>query len=110
MVGSIWRYSHFLLAIISALFLVIASITGAILAVEPIKTSMQPYAPVDINSISLAKTLSVLQKEYVEILDLEVTSENFVTTNVITANGDNTTIYINPLEIESINSILSFEV
>lgn len=105
MVGSIWRYSHFLLAIISALFLVIASITGAILAIEPIKTSTQPYAAVDIHRVSLAKTLSVLQKQYVEVLDLEVTPENFVTTNVITVNGDAKTIYINPLNGDNLGNV-----
>jgi sulfite reductase (NADPH) flavoprotein alpha-component len=33
---SIWRYSHLALAISAALFILIASITGIILAFEPI--------------------------------------------------------------------------
>jgi sulfite reductase (NADPH) flavoprotein alpha-component len=51
MIGSLWRYSHFLLAVISALFLIVASVTGAILALEPIVETSQPYAVVDLNEV-----------------------------------------------------------
>jgi sulfite reductase (NADPH) flavoprotein alpha-component len=40
---SIWRYSHFLLAAVSSLFLIIASVTGIILAIEPIAHKAKGY-------------------------------------------------------------------
>lgn len=105
MVGSLWRYSHFLLAIISALFLVLASVTGAILALEPINNSTPSYAIANTNTISVAETLTVLKQNYNAILDVEITSEDFVIVNVVTLEGDTKRIYVNPINGTNLGNV-----
>ncbi len=96
MVGSLWRYSHFLLAVVSALFLIIASVTGAILALEPIAEASRPYAVTNLGDVGLFETVTVLKDTYSEVLELEVTAENFVKASVFTEDGNSETIYIDP--------------
>ncbi|MGY3795083.1 PepSY domain-containing protein [Aquimarina sp. 433] len=93
---SIWRYSHLILAISSAVFLSIAAITGIILALEPISNAAQPYAIENIDTISIAEMVEVLQKEYEEVIDIVVEEANFVIASVVTKNGKNERIYIDP--------------
>ena len=93
---SIWRYSHLTLAISSTLFIIIACITGIILAFEPISDKLKPYSVKNINDISIANTISALQKEYYEVIELNVDENNFVSASVITKKGKNKTFYINP--------------
>lgn len=96
MILSIWRYSHLVLAISSALFLIIASITGIILAFEPITNTLQPYAMHNLDELSLGESISILKNEYEEVLDVEVTASNFVIASVITKEGESRTGYIDP--------------
>ncbi len=106
MVGSFWRYSHFLLAIVSALFLVIAAISGAILAVEPITEQAQPYAVTDLSKVKLSETIKVLQSTYNEVLDIEITAEHFVKASIVSINGDSKSIYINPIDGENLGDVV----
>lgn len=93
---SIWRYSHLILAICSAIFLSIASITGVILALEPISDATKPYAIKNIENVSITETIEVLQNEYEEVIDITVEESNFVIASVLTLEGRNEKIYINP--------------
>ncbi|CAL2090705.1 FAD-binding oxidoreductase [Tenacibaculum sp. 190524A05c] len=93
---SIWRYSHFTLAVSSFLFIIIASITGIILAFEPISNQMQPFAISDVSDISVGEMVVVLQHEYEEVISVERNHENFVIASVITKAGASQTIYIHP--------------
>ena len=93
---SIWRYSHLVLAVISSLFILIASVTGAILAFEPISNQMQPYAIAGAEDVSLAETLSILQQEYDEVFTLEKDANDFLIASVITKEGDSETFYVHP--------------
>lgn len=93
---SFWRYSHLLLAGTSALFLIIASVTGVILACEPIADRSQSYKVVDLETVSTAKAIIALQKEYDEVLSLQVTSNDEVIASVITVDGISEEIYVNP--------------
>lgn len=103
---SIWRYSHLSLAIFSALFITIASITGIILAFEPISNKLNPYGINNLETISIAETISALQEKYDEIIALEVDENNFVTASVITKEGRNKTHYINPKTGEKVGNIV----
>ncbi|OIQ38006.1 MAG: hypothetical protein BM563_06960 [Bacteroidetes bacterium MedPE-SWsnd-G1] len=105
MVGSIWRYSHFLVAAISAIFLLIASLSGAILAFEPISQSIQDYKISDFNQVTLNETIVVLKENYEEVLDIEVTSDDFVKASVFTFDGSSETIYINPITGEKLGDV-----
>lgn len=101
---SIWRYSHLTLAISSFLFILIASLTGIILAFEPISNQLKPYA-INTSNITLSETLTALQKEYDEVVMLKVDENNFVTTSVITKEGKSETFYLNPSTGKKIDKI-----
>jgi sulfite reductase (NADPH) flavoprotein alpha-component len=103
---SIWRYSHLILAISSALFIVIASITGIILAFEPISNKLNPYGPESLKTISIAKTIAVLQEKYHEIITIEIDENNFVSASVITQEGKSDAFYINPRTGEKVGELI----
>lgn len=106
MIISIWRYSHLTLAISSFIFVLIASITGIILAIEPISNQLKPYA-IQTNEITLSQTISSLKKEYEEVITLDVNQHNFVTASVITKNEKSETFYINPTTGKKISNVVS---
>ncbi|MDY8138411.1 PepSY domain-containing protein [Aquimarina sp. 2201CG5-10] len=102
---SIWRYSHLILAVSSALFLIVASVTGIILAFEPISDSMQPYAVDEIENVSVAQTISAVKSEYEEALELKINAQDFVSASVITKEGSSEDIYIHPLTAKKLGVV-----
>ncbi|MBL4605505.1 MAG: PepSY domain-containing protein, partial [Flavobacteriaceae bacterium] len=105
MIISIWRYSHLALAISSFIFILIASITGIILALEPISEQLKPYA-VDLENQSLAKTVYILQEKYDEVISVEKDHNDFIIASVITKEGNDERFYINPYTGEKIGDII----
>ncbi|MHA7942594.1 PepSY domain-containing protein [Formosa sp. 3Alg 14/1] len=103
---SIWRYSHLALAVSSFVFIVLASLTGIVLAFEPISNQVQPYRVHDFNEVSLAETIQHLKDNYIEILNVDVDVNEFVSASVITEEGDAETFYINPRTGEKIGDII----
>lgn len=93
---SIWRYSHLALAISSFVFIFLASVTGIILAFEPISEKMQPYKADGFNQITLAESLSAFTSQYPEVISLEVDSNDFVLASVFTEDGESLYGYFNP--------------
>ncbi|WP_158975418.1 PepSY domain-containing protein [Cellulophaga sp. L1A9] len=93
---SFWRYSHLTLAISSFVFILLASVTGIILAFEPILEQIQPYKTTDLNQVSLAETITVFKDTYPEVIELEVDANEFVLANVITEEGESLSGYFNP--------------
>ncbi|AFU68686.1 NADPH-dependent sulfite reductase flavoprotein cytochrome subunit CysJ-like protein [Psychroflexus torquis ATCC 700755] len=93
---SIWRYSHFILAFASSLFLLIASVTGVILAIEPISHQAKGYAVQDLDKISLGTTTEALKKNYDDVFALEVETSGFVKASVLTLEMEMLDIYIDP--------------
>jgi len=93
---SIWRYSHLALAVSSFIFIFLASVTGIILAFEPISKNIQPYKVDNFDEITLNQTLNALQQNYDEVLDLQVDANGFVLIDAITIEGDMVNGYINP--------------
>jgi sulfite reductase (NADPH) flavoprotein alpha-component len=103
---SIWRYSHLTLAISAALFIVIAALTGIVLAFEPISDKLNPYATEDLNTISIAETIGVLQEKYDEVIWIEIDKNNFVSAAIITKEGESSTFYINPKTGEKVGELI----
>lgn len=101
---SIWRYSHLALAVSSFLFIALASITGIVLAFEPVSQRLEPHAVSGLPDISLSQTISALQKNHEEIVEIKV-EKPFVTADVIDENGDSKQFYINPKTAEPIGEI-----
>ncbi|PKG41403.1 PepSY domain-containing protein [Psychroflexus sp. MES1-P1E] len=93
---SIWRYSHFILALASSLFLIIASVTGVILAIEPISHQAKGYAVQNLDKISLGTTIDALKKNYDDVFALEVETSGFVKASVLTLEMEILDIYIDP--------------
>jgi sulfite reductase (NADPH) flavoprotein alpha-component len=92
---SVWRYSHLVLALSSFLLIALASITGIILAFEPVSLKTLPYKVDNFSQITLAETLPVLKNNFEEITDLTVDHNQFVIVKGINADGDDVTVYVN---------------
>ncbi|HTG66907.1 MAG TPA: PepSY-associated TM helix domain-containing protein, partial [Flavobacterium sp.] len=93
---SFWRYSHLALAVFSSLFLILASITGTILAVDAIQQKIPTYRVENFEDITLAKSLPTLRKIYPEITELSIDHNQFVTLQAIDNDGNDINEYINP--------------
>ncbi|WP_446051365.1 PepSY domain-containing protein, partial [Zobellia laminariae] len=103
MIVSVWRYSHLLFAIASSVFLLIASITGVILAVEPISNKIEPYSISGADELSLAETLENINTKYEEVLAITRDRNGFVSATVI-VDGKNEEFYINPFTGDKLGS------
>jgi sulfite reductase (NADPH) flavoprotein alpha-component len=93
---SFWRYSHLALAVFSAAFLIIASVTGTILAVDAIQEKIPPHRVENFDEITLGQTLPSLHKTYPEITELSIDHNQFVTLQAIDNDGNDVNAYINP--------------
>jgi sulfite reductase (NADPH) flavoprotein alpha-component len=91
---SFWRYTHLALALFSSLFLLLASVTGIILAVDAVQEKTLPYKAENFDSITLGETLPVLKKKYAEITELSVDYNQFVTLQAIDEEGNDIKSYI----------------
>ncbi|WP_179338388.1 PepSY domain-containing protein [Winogradskyella ludwigii] len=101
---SIWRFSHLMLALVSSLFIVLASVTGTILAFEPISNQLESY---QINEdTTLATTIESLTNNYDEIITISTDENDFVIASVITKEGDSETFYINPETGEKLGELI----
>ena len=93
---SFWRYSHLALALFSSLFLVLASATGVILAVDAVQEKTMGYRVENFDAITLGETLPVLRKTYPEITELNVDHNQFVTLEGIDQKDNDINGYIDP--------------
>lgn len=93
---SIWRYAHLTLAILTFLFLIVASTTGIILAYDAAQEKVQPYRVDDFSNINLAQSLPELRKVFPEITEISVDHNQFVTLEGSDENGENIKAYIDP--------------
>ncbi|AUP81685.1 PepSY domain-containing protein [Flavivirga eckloniae] len=103
---SIWRYSHLTLAILSSVFILLATLTGLILAFEPISNQLKPYAIKDADGLSLFTTIENLKSEYDEIISIEIDENDFIAASVLTKAGKNETFYIDPFTAKKIGDII----
>lgn len=94
---SVWRYAHLLLALCSGLFLILASVTGIILAADTIAHKTEPYRVAQFNEITLSKSLPVLRQKYSEISEISVDHNGFVTLQGMDANDNDVNAYVDPL-------------
>jgi len=94
---SFWRYIHLTLAIFSGAFLLIASVTGIILAVDAVQEKIPSYQVENFDKITLQESLPKLRKIYPEITELSVDHNHFVTLQAIDKEGNDINAYIDPL-------------
>jgi sulfite reductase (NADPH) flavoprotein alpha-component len=93
---SVWRYSHLTLALSSFILLALASITGIILAFEPVTGKLQPYRTGSFHQVTLAQTLPALRKAHPGISELSVDDNQFVQIKGSDANGEKLLAYVDP--------------
>lgn len=93
---SFWRYSHLALALFSSLFLILASSTGIILAIDAMQEKALPYKSAAFDQLTLGETLPLLKKEYSEITELSIDHNQFVTLQAIDQDGNDINAYIDP--------------
>ncbi|SIS90532.1 sulfite reductase (NADPH) flavoprotein alpha-component [Zobellia uliginosa] len=105
MMVSVWRYSHLVFAIASSIFLLIASVTGVILAVEPILNKIEPYSVSGADELSLAETLGHIHTKYEEVLAVKRDRNGFVSATAI-VDGKNDEFYIDPFTGEKLGSLI----
>ncbi|MCM4165843.1 MULTISPECIES: PepSY domain-containing protein [unclassified Arenibacter] len=105
MIVSVWRYSHLLFAIISSVFLLIASVTGVILAVEPISNKMEPYRVSGADELSLAETLKHINDKHEEVLSASRDRNGFVSITAI-VDGKNDAFYVDPFTGEKLGDLI----
>jgi sulfite reductase (NADPH) flavoprotein alpha-component len=96
MILSIWRYSHLTLAITSFVFVFLATITGIVLAFQPISEQMQPFKIESVNQLDVDQAITTFKDKYPEIINIEVDANQFVSASVITADGTSLNGYFNP--------------
>ena len=101
---SFWRYTHLALALFSALFLILASVTGIILAVDAVQEKTLPYRVENFDSITLGETLTSLKKAYPEITEVSVDHNQFVTLQAIDEEGNDINSYVHPLTAEKLGT------
>ncbi|MEM6734805.1 MAG: PepSY domain-containing protein [Bacteroidota bacterium] len=100
---SLWRISHLWLAIVSGLFLLIASITGAILSFEPVYEGSFDYKVKDAENLTLAELVQSLARNHLEISSVKKDPNGFIQVNIFGDQGEET-FYINPFNGEKLGS------
>lgn len=95
---SLWRYAHLALAIISSIFLVLASVTGAILAVDAVQEQSLPYRTANLDHITLAQSVAALKGKFSEISELDVDHNGFVTLKGFDNDGNEINGYVDPVK------------
>ncbi|WP_028298160.1 PepSY domain-containing protein [Olivibacter sitiensis] len=93
---SIWRYSHLALAVSSFLFLTLASVTGVILAFQPLIEKSRPYHVVGFNEMTLAESLPLIRNSYPGVNELIVDANQFTQIKGIDDEGNEIAAYIDP--------------
>ncbi|MDO6490644.1 MULTISPECIES: PepSY domain-containing protein [unclassified Cellulophaga] len=101
---SVWRYSHLVLAVSSSIFILLAAVTGSVLALEPISNRIQPYTTGDLDQVTVAEFTSTLQQKYAEVISVEIDKNSWVTASVIDKDGTDKIIYIDPKTGDSLGT------
>lgn len=101
----LWRYSHLTLAISSSFFLLIASITGVVLSLEPIDAYTKPYRIDGLQEISVAEVLKNVKGNYEAVFEIEIDENDFVVLSGLHKNGRQEKVYINPRTGEVLDKV-----
>ncbi len=78
MLNRLWRNTHLALALISVGFLLLATVTGVILAFDPIQKEWAPLSVPGVRSLSVSDLLHNLDGQYETILDVEMLDNDAV--------------------------------
>ncbi len=93
---SIWRFSHLALAILSSVFLLVLSITGVVLAIDAVDEKAANYRVANFDDITVADMIPVLQDKYLEVIEVTVDHNQFVSIEALDEEGNTIKAYIDP--------------
>lgn len=93
---SVWRFSHLALALFSSLFLILASVTGIILAADAVGQKIPPYRVERFEELTLNEVLPTLRKNYLEVTEVSVDHNKFTTLQGLDEDGNDVNAYIDP--------------
>jgi len=93
---SVWRYAHLTLAVFSSLFLILASVTGTLLAIDAAREKIQPYSVTNFDDLTVAQVLPVLQKNYMEVTEISIDHNKFTTLKGLDDDGNDIDAIVNP--------------
>ncbi|MEM6642824.1 MAG: PepSY domain-containing protein [Bacteroidota bacterium] len=102
---SLWRLSHLWLAIVSSLFLLIASVTGAILSLEPVYEKSFGYDIDQADQITVSQLVSTLTSQYEELVRVAKDHNDFVQVTIFGDNGEET-FYVNPFSGDRLGELI----
>lgn len=88
MIISVWRYSHLSLAVSSFLLLTLASISGIILAFEPVQNRFSAYHTAALDTATLAHVVPLVKEQFSGIQQLSVDERRFVIISWTNRNGN----------------------
>lgn len=97
MTSSIWRFAHLVLALLASLVLIIASITGAVLAFDTASEKTNEFRVHNFDDITLHQFIPQLKKLYPEITHLAVDHNQFVSLEGFDQDGNEVKAYIDPI-------------
>lgn len=86
-----------MLAIMASLFLLLASVTGIILAIDAVGEKRAALKMDGFESVTLAQSIPELRKKYSEISEVTVNYNGLVLMKAMDDNGEDFESYINPL-------------
>ncbi len=98
MIISVWRYSHLALAVSSFLLLTLASVTGVILAFEPIADKSQSYYVDGSDTVKLATVIPVIRENFDDVQKLVIDDDGFVVLSWTDTAVASRQSYVNPFD------------
>ncbi|AXY72737.1 FAD-binding oxidoreductase [Paraflavitalea soli] len=93
---SVWRYSHFALAVSSFLFITLAAVTGIVLSFEPITGKVPSYKADHFNQLTLAETIPALKRSFSSVTSMRVDANQFVVVKGTDTSGKALEAYVDP--------------
>lgn len=109
MIRSYWRKAHLALALISSLFLIIASVTGVILSFEPVSNRFQESHIGNAKESSIGTLIEKLESKYLEVIELKVNENQLLEISVIDDEGEFETFFADPNTGEKVGEIVDEE-
>lgn len=100
MATSIWRWAHWVLAMFSFAFLIVASVTGVILSFVPVQHKLQVQSIDNFEQLTLSETIPSLKEHFYEVIQIEVDYNQNVLLEGFDEEGNEIKAYVNPISGE----------
>jgi len=95
-VRSYWRKAHYILALLSLVFLIITSVTGVILSFEPVSNRLHAAHVGNAKDNSLGALIEQLESTYMEVMELKIDENRLLQVSVIDDEGEFLTFLADP--------------